>query len=99
MSLSKDTIEQVWKKGAAVQSFNPTMWRKDQCGAWISRNEYGNRKSPYGWEIDHITPRSQGGSDHLSNLRPLQWENNVRKQSGRLGCAVTAYSRLNFRIQ
>ena len=22
------------------------------------------------WDIDHVTPRSAGGSDHLANLRP-----------------------------
>jgi hypothetical protein len=31
-----------------------------------------------------------GGTDALSNLRPLQWENNASKGAGRLKCAVTA---------
>ena len=33
----------------------------------------------WGWEIDHIKPVSKGGTDDLSNLQPLQWENNRRK--------------------
>ena len=30
-------------------------------------------------EIDHIKPVSQDGGDELSNLQPLQWENNRHK--------------------
>jgi 5-methylcytosine-specific restriction endonuclease McrA len=89
MSFSEETVQAVWNKGTAVPGNDGSLWRKDQCGAWIGRDYYANRASEYGWEIDHIRPRSQGGTDHLSNLRPLQWKNNVNKQSGRLGCAVT----------
>ena len=69
---------------------DPAVWRQDQCGAWIGRIQYGNRNSEYGWEIDHITPVSRGGTDSISNLRPLQWENNASRQDGRLICKVSA---------
>ena len=82
-----DTIQQAWKKGKVDSNNDPAEWRKDDCGAWIARNQYGNRNSQYGWEIDHISP---GGSDTIGNLRPLQWENNVDKSDGRLKCNVTA---------
>ncbi len=51
----------------------------------MKRTEYGNRDSQYGWEIDHINP---DGGDGLSNLRPLQWANNVATSDGRLRCVV-----------
>jgi len=62
-------IQMVWEKGTVVQGNDPKVFRKDQCKAWINRDKYGDRKSDYGWEIDHITP---GGTDDLSNLIPLQ---------------------------
>ena len=87
---SEHIIQKVWEKGSIVPGSDPDVWRKDQCNAWIGRSYYGNRNSQYVWEIDHITPESLGGSNELSNLRPLQWENNVTRQDGRLMCAVTA---------
>lgn len=92
MSFSTETIQAVWQKGHVASNNDPTLWRKDDCGAWIARNEYGNRKSSYGWEVDHISP---GGSDAIGNLRPLQWENNVAKSDGRLTCVVTASGTAN----
>jgi 5-methylcytosine-specific restriction endonuclease McrA len=99
MSVSDDTIKKVWEKAQIVSNNEPTIYRKDQCGAWIKRTEYGNRKSEYGWEIDHIKPDSGGGSDELSNLRPLQWENNLKKSDGKLVCAVTANNAHNVKIE
>ena len=97
MSFSEYTIQKVWEKGRIVPGNDPNVWRKDQCGAWICRSYYGNRNSQYGWEIDHIRPESNGGGDELSNLRPLQWANNVDRQGGRLMCPVTASGTKNVR--
>jgi len=87
MSFTNDIIQEVWEKGTVITNNNSNEWRKDQCGAWIGRGLYGNRNSKYGWEIDHI---SAGDDDSLSNLRPLQWENNTSKSDERLTCPVTA---------
>jgi hypothetical protein len=84
---AEQEVQPVWEKGRRIQNQDANKWRQDACGAWIGRDFYGKRESPYGWEIDHIDPN---GGDSLSNLQPLQWKNNVNKSDGSLDCAVRA---------
>lgn len=69
------TVDAVWEKAQVEEGKNPNIWRKDFAGAWIRRDGYC-RRNPYGWEIDHVKPRSAGRSDELGNLLPLHWHNN-----------------------
>ncbi len=52
------------------------LWRRDDYGELICRDDFGKRHSPYGWEIDHIDP---WGPDSVDNLRPLNWVDNFRR--------------------
>lgn len=88
MAFSNEDIQKVWEKGSFILDNDSNVWRKDQCGAWIGKDFYGDRNSEYGWEIDHIDTNTNNNS--LSNLRPLQWKNNASRQDGRLTCPVTA---------
>lgn len=72
------TVETVWRKGKTIPGYPASKYRKDSCGAIIQRSMYG-KKTKNGWEIDHDKPVSKGGGDELSNLKPLQWENNRYK--------------------
>ena len=97
MTFSDEKIQQVWEKGKDVLGFDKSKYRKDQCGAWMIRSEHSNRESKYGWEIDHILPSSKGGSDDISNLRPLQWENNAAKKDDKLVCVITSSNNTNIK--
>lgn len=94
MSFSPEKIQQVWEKGTYVTN----EWRKDACGAWIHRDHYGHTETDYGWEIDHIIPKARGGSDDLSNLRPLHHMNNRAKAEGRTDCVVTSKGNTNVQV-
>lgn len=82
MSFDNEVLKAVWRKGKVIPDYDPNVWRWDSYGSVMKYAEYGNRQSKHGWEVDHINPR---GSDNLSNLQPLQWENNVRKSDGTFG--------------
>lgn len=83
---------EVWRKATPVEDVNKDVFRQDYAGAWIRFDDYGNRNSQYGWEIDHLKPLAQGGEEDMDNYLPLQWQNNVKKGDDypRWATAVTA---------
>lgn len=79
MSFSESIVNAVWEKARIVEGYDKRLYRKDACGAWIAKKDYGDRKSIYGWEVDHIFPENKGGDNDLRNLRPLHYMNNASK--------------------
>ncbi|NQV29349.1 MAG: HNH endonuclease [Candidatus Marinimicrobia bacterium] len=69
----------VWNKGRVIAGYDSSIWRFDIYGRVMRYSQHGNTGSHHGWEIDHIKPSSRGGSNDISNLQPLQWENNRQK--------------------
>ena len=77
-STNESKVDQVWAKAKQVKGENPNVIRCDDNGNLIHKSSYGT-EGEYGWEIDHIKPKSKGGSDDLRNLRPLHWKDNREK--------------------
>jgi hypothetical protein len=97
MTFSEEIIQKVWEKGKIAKNNNPNIYRKDECGAWIKRDQYSmtGETLSYGWSIDYIIPLSKGGNNDLSNLRPLQWENHCSIDNGKHGRKIISEGVIN----
>ena len=74
MSWDAGSLLRIWDRGRSMPGRDPSEWRRDDYDNPIRFDEYGNRKSVFGWEVDHIDP---DGGDGIANLRPLQWRINA----------------------
>ena len=94
MNYTEDIILKVWQKGQIDEYNVPNNFRKDNCGAWIERVEYGNNNSPYGWNIDRIN--QDLNSDDITNLYPVHSKNNLRNYDGTIACKITSLGTTNI---
>jgi HNH endonuclease len=96
MAFDEATKLAAWNKGKLLETTIPKFTAKTNvthgCSSQSTETEI---PCTDGWEIDHITSQDHGGTDALSNLRPLQWKNNASKGAGRLKCVVTAKGEKN----
>ena len=86
MAYSKEMIAAAWEKARGTTELNVDTWRKDECGAWIKREHFGEH-SPFGWKIVNV---SVGGPDHIENLRPFHHSNGYDRANQRGQCRVAA---------
>ena len=45
----REVIDRVWRQAGEIAGNDSALWRKDECGAWIYRLDYGRRHSDFGW--------------------------------------------------
>ncbi|NOX98460.1 MAG: hypothetical protein GXP30_01815 [Verrucomicrobia bacterium] len=91
----KEVVDAIWKLAEMIDGNDSALWRKDECGAWINKLEYGKRHSSFGWEICDLSLGRRPGT--LSALRPMQWENYVDHIAAITQSRVTADGLRNVR--
>lgn len=74
MELNRKTAMDLWKK-----QFGKTDKAVDYAGREILKSAYDDRGSAYGWNVDHILPRSRGGKTAEHNLICCHMETNSEK--------------------
>ncbi len=63
MDLNHETAMRLWSK-----TFGKETKVKDYTGRIIAKGAYNDRKSEFGWNVDHILPQSRGGKTADYNL-------------------------------
>lgn len=66
----------VFNKGRKIEGKDPLEWRKSAITGIPIRFSHHGKASEYGWDIEHKIPKAKNGSDHLSNLIPLDYFTN-----------------------
>ena len=77
--LDKLRVQAVWNKGREIPGYDRNVWRYDDDGNVIRRDEYGKTDSQHGWQIDHVIASAIGGMDVYGNLRPLHYKGNASR--------------------
>ena len=70
-----DRKDDVWEKAKPIRGKDPERYRRDPYGNEMYKLSYG-KVTEKGWEIDHIKPKAQDGSDHLRNLQAMNTAKN-----------------------
>jgi hypothetical protein len=72
MTMLEELKRAAWSRTSPVSPTQLNAWefRKDCLGNLVRFSDFGNRHSPFGWELDFIVPRSTGGSNDPRTSRP-----------------------------
>ena len=90
--VARSKVSKVWQKSKKIRGKSPNLYRKDPYGNVMYRNSYG-KDSNLGWEIDHIRPKSKGGSDATRNLQALN--TGINRCKGADGRKKSRHSKIN----
>ena len=68
VTMLEDLKRAAWGRTSPVSSANAWEIRKDCLGNLVRYTDFGNRHSPFGWELDYM------GSQAPENLQALNWK-------------------------
>ena len=75
MTMLEDLKRAAWSRTNPVSGSSKAWeFRRDSLGNLVRYADFGNRHSPFGWELDYILSRSLGGSNDPENLQALHWK-------------------------
>lgn len=75
MAMLEDLKRACWGRTSPVSGqINAWDFRKDCLGNLVRYADFGNRHSPFGWELEYIVPIRLGGSTDPTNLQALHWK-------------------------
>jgi hypothetical protein len=97
MSMLEDLKRAAWARTTPVSGQNSWEFRKDARGNLIRYADFGNRHSPFGWELDYIVSRAFGGSGDPDNLQALHWKANAVRGETQLRLMTVAESEMQRR--
>jgi len=67
---TKAQRDKAWNNAKTIRGKDPDLYRQDPYGKTIYKSSHG-KGSTLGWDVDHIKPKSRGGSDATRNLQAL----------------------------
>ena len=78
MSKLSEKAKTLFYKAKEIKGKDPKIYRQDPYGNCMYLHSFGKR-TPMGWEKDHINPQSKGGTSSIRNLQALNWKVNASK--------------------
>ena len=67
---TKAQQEKAWNNAKKIRGEDPAKYRQDPYGNAMYKPSQG-KASGMGWDVEHIKPKSRGGSDVTRNLQAL----------------------------
>ncbi len=89
---TKNQKDNVWNKAKKIVGKDPDLYRRDPYGKTMYKPSHG-KSSGMGWDIDHIHPKSKGGSDTTRNLQALN--SGINRSKGADGRKKSRHSASN----
>jgi hypothetical protein len=82
MTVLEDVKRAAWSRTSPVGGHaNAWEFRKDRLGNLVRYADFGNRKSPFGWELAVVEPKCVAADSGTGNLQALHWRATAARSS------------------